>query len=120
MNLSICIPLTFLLLAPMQAFAQESSIESKVRALEDTVQLLERRMASLEAELREQSAPASIPSGKENWRKLEKGMSEADVERLLGSPSKIDAYGPMTIWHYGGGSVRFDGDSRTVNAWFEP
>lgn len=51
------------------------------------------------------------------------GMSEEDVEKLLGSPSRVDALGFVTIWHYGslrGGQVRFDGASRKVDSWNEP
>ena len=114
--------LAIFLLAPVQVDAQES-VETKVRALEETVQLLERRVAFLEAEIREQSAPASVPAGKGNWRKLRNGMSEGEVESLLGSPSKVNANQAFFIWYYdypSGGDVRFDGRSRKVEAWSEP
>lgn len=99
-----------------QAFAQ-SSAESRVDKLEDTVRALERRVLTLEDQLRQRNAPLAIPSDKANWRKLQPGQSEAEVEKLLGSPSRIDAFGPFTIWHYGDtsrGRVQFDGRSRTV------
>lgn len=115
--------LSVLLLAPNgQAFAQ-SSTESRVDKLEEAVRFLERRVATLEDQLRQRNATPSIPPDKVNWRRLKKGLSEADVERLLGNPTKVDAFGPMTIWHYGdlhGGQVEFDGESRTVEAWHEP
>lgn len=116
------VALAFLLVAPVQVFAQES-VESRVRGLEETVQLLERRVASLEAELRERSAPARVTPGKENWRKLRNGMSEGEVELLLGSPSKVNANQNFFTWYYGypsGGDDRFDTRSRKVNGWSEP
>ena len=115
-------PLLLLLAATGGASAQ-STVESRVQKLEETVRVLERRVADLEAQLRERSALAPVASDKVKWRKLQKGMSEGDVEKLLGSPSKVDAYGSFTIWHYGdpfGGKVQFDGRSRAVTGWHEP
>ena len=93
-----------------------------MQKLEDTIRVLERRVAALEDQLHEQ-APAGVASGKVNWRKLQKGMSESDVEQLLGSPSKVDVYGSFTLWHYGyplGGQVQFDPNTRGVTSWHEP
>lgn len=80
-----------------------------------------RRVATLEDQLRQRNAAPSIPPDKVNWRRLQEGQSEADVEGLLGSPSKVDAFGNFTIWHYGdeGGQVHFDG-KRKVSEWHEP
>lgn len=120
MSRCIWIALVLFLVTPVQGLAQES-LESKVRTLEETVQLLERRVTSLEAELREQSAPASVPSGKENWRKLQHGMSPDDVEMLLGSPEKVHSTSVTITWYYpSGGHVRFDTRSRKLEAWREP
>lgn len=104
-----------------QTFAQ-SSAESRVDKLEETVRILERRVATLEDQLRQRNAALSIPPGKANWRKLQKGLSETDVERLLGSPTKVAVYNSFTTWEYGsdGGEVHFDPDSRTVSGWLEP
>lgn len=116
------VPLLLLLAATGEVSAQ-SNFESRVQKLEETIRVLERRVADLEEQLRERSAPAPVASDKVNWRKLQKGMSEGDVEKLLGSPSKVDAFGSFTIWHYGypsGGRVQFDGRSRTVEGWHEP
>jgi hypothetical protein len=104
-----------------QVFAQ-SSAESRVDKLEETVRILERRVATLEDQLRQRNAAPSIPPDKVNWRRLKKGLSEADVEGLLGSPTKVDAFGTFTIWHYGedDGQVEFDSKSRAVTEWHEP
>ena len=111
-----------LLLASSQLFAQ-SSDDARVQKLEEAIRVLERRVASLENQLRERNASAPVASGQRNWRKLKKGMSEGDVEQLLGSPSKIDMLGPISIWYYDyplGGDVKFDSDKHTVTAWSEP
>jgi hypothetical protein len=116
-------PLALLLfcLATTGGVSAQSNVEPRVQKLEETVRVLERRVADLEAQLRERSTPAPVASDKVNWRKLQKGLSEADVERLLGSPSKVDAYGSFTVWHYGsGGEVQFDGRNRSVTGWHEP
>lgn len=105
-----------------QVFAQ-SSAESRMDKLEETVRILERRVATLEDQLRQRNAAPSISPDKVNWRRLQKGLSEAEVERLLGSPTKVDAFGTFTIWHYGdsdSGRVHFDAKSRTVTEWHEP
>jgi len=109
----------FLLLASGEVFAQ-SSVDARVQKLEDTIRVLERRVSSLEDQLREKHVPARVASDKLNWRKLEKGMSEAEVEQLLGSPTKVDMYGVYFVWSYDRGEVRFDGSTSTVTGWHEP
>jgi SmpA / OmlA family len=119
---NLLLPLFMILANSEHAFAQLSA-ESRVNRLEETVRALERRVLTLEDQLRQRNAPLAIPSDKANWRKLQPGQSEAEVEKLLGSPSRIDAFGPFTIWHYGNTSrarVEFDGRSRTVTGWNEP
>lgn len=115
-------PLLLLLATSGEASAQ-SNVESRVQELEETVRVLERRVADLEEQLQARSASTPVASDKVNWRKLQKGMSEVDVEKLLASPSKVDVFGSFTIWHYGypsGGQVQFNGRSRTVEEWHEP
>lgn len=114
------IALSFLLVVAGEVFAQ-SSVDSRVQRLEETIQILERRVASLETQLREQSSASSVAIDKVNWRKLKHGMSERDVESLLGSPSKVDANQVFFTWYYGDrGYVRFDTTSRKVDGWREP
>lgn len=113
----------FLLFAETGAVSAQSSAESRLEKLEETVRVLERRVATLEEQLRQRSAVTAVPPDKVNWRKLQQGMSETEVEKLLGSPFKVDAFGSFTVWHYGypfGGRVKFDGGSRTVSGWNEP
>src|SRR5262245_48408232 len=116
---SLLAALVFFLATSGQVPAQ-SNIDSRVQKLEETIQALERRVASLEAQLRERSAPAGAPPGKEGWRKLQSGMTESEVERLLGSPSKVDANPVVVHWQYERGYVEFDARSHTVRGWSEP
>ncbi len=112
-----------LLLAVSEAVLAQSNVESKVQKLEETIHVLERRVTDLEAQLSKRKALIPVASDKATWRQLQKGMSEGDVENLLGSPSKIDMFGTFTVWYYGypsGGRVQFDGASREVTSWFEP
>jgi len=100
----------------------ETSSESRMAKLEEAVRVLEQRVVALEDQLRAPAAPTGSASVKANWRKLRNGMSESDVEQILGSPSKVDNYGSFFFWHYdypSGGHVKF-GRSRTVEGWSEP
>lgn len=109
----------FLLFASGQLFAQ-SSIDAQMQKLEAAVKALEQRVASLESQLRERSAPASVVPSKANWRKLEKGMSANEVEQLLGSPSRVDTFSSFSKWNYAsGGDVTFN-DRGKVIGWSEP
>jgi outer membrane protein assembly factor BamE (lipoprotein component of BamABCDE complex) len=66
---------------------------------------------------------AEVSQSTRNWRQLRMGMTEGDVEQLLGVPGKVDANQYSTTWYYGypvGGTVRFGGSSRTVESWREP
>ncbi|MNF97322.1 hypothetical protein D3C84_801480 [compost metagenome] len=73
--------------------------------------------------MRQRNAAPSMPPDKVNWRRLQKGLPEAGVERLLGSLTKVEAFDGFTIWHYGdpdGGEGQFDAKSRAVSGWQEP
>lgn len=56
------------------------------------------------------------------WRQLNKYMNQAQVEALLGPPTKIDSGSALTFWFYGypvGGTVKFTPDG-TIYGWNEP
>jgi hypothetical protein len=118
----------------------DTDSDARVTKLEQTVQRLEQRVASLEAQLHVTSAPISaVPPlvttapepasvapaqvsatpGIENWRKLHKGMKEAEVKQLLGSPTRIVPFTYSVHWFYGSAYVDFD-NSRKVQDWHEP
>jgi hypothetical protein len=104
------------------AVEAQPDIDAKVERLEHTIRVLERRLEALEEQLRQRNALPAAVTDKAGWRKLQRGMSESDVEKLLGSPTRVDAMGVYTFWHYGprGGRVTFEGSSRTLYAWSEP
>jgi outer membrane protein assembly factor BamE (lipoprotein component of BamABCDE complex) len=111
-----------LLLFGIGEVSAQSTTETRLEKLEQTIQLLDRRVGTLEEQLRQRSANPSVAQDKVNWRKLQRGMSEGEVEKLLGSPLRVEG-GPYTTWYYGdriAGSVTFDGRSRTVYSWNEP
>ena len=113
---------SLLFLCGFNDVSAQPNLEAKVEKLEHTIRALERRIEALEEQLRQRSSRTPVASDKMNWRKLQRGMSEGEVEKLLGSPARVDAMGAFTFWHYGdhGGRVTFEGGSRTVYAWSEP
>ena len=110
-----------LLLASTQLFAQ-STVDERVERLEETVRVLERRVATLEDQLHERNAPAADAPSPSKWHEMERGMSEGDVEKLLGSPARVDASSEFqTVWYYPGAAwVKFHAGSRKVVAWRQP
>lgn len=116
------IGLATLVLVSSQSIAQESA-ESGTLKLQETVRVLEQRVAAIEAQLRKTGTPTRVVAGKPNWRGLQVGMKQGDVEQLLGSPSRVDVSPVSTRWYYGDhreGEVQFDTDSRRVKGWREP
>ena len=109
--------------------ADQSNGEARLAEVERIAEQLQQRVAALEA-LLAQTPPPKAPIGSpgnaqdiRNWRQLRKKMTESDVERLLGSPTKVDNFGTFIVWAYDpptGGSVQFDADSGKVEGWHEP
>jgi hypothetical protein len=107
-------------IASGQVFAQ-SAVDSQIQKLEESVKALERRVASLEAQLGGRPSASQVAPDKVNWRKLKSGMTENDVEQLLGSPERVVASAGFVLWSYPSfGGVKFDGRSHTVTGWSEP
>lgn len=117
----------FLWLPSAAAFAQADS-DSRLSELERVVQQLQRRLDIIEAQIHiTEPKPVVIKPGNskdiQNWRQLRQGMTEQEVERLLGSDSKVDVNKYFFTWYYSypsGGRVQFDPKSRSVEAWNEP
>jgi hypothetical protein len=108
------------LLAASQVFAQ-SGADPRIERLEQSIKALEGRVSSLEAQLAERPPAASqaVPANAK-WRKLKNGMTESEVEQLLGSPERVASMSIGVLWDYpSAGSVSF-GKSHTVIAWSEP
>ena len=121
-TLSLLAAASLLALGSSHVLAQPSA-EARIEKLEETVRTLERRVEVLEEQLRQRQRPSSSTADKSNWRQLRRGMSDSEVEKLLGSPTRVDAYGSFTVWYYGsgpGGRVQFESRSGTVESWSEP
>ena len=126
LKITVCI---IILIAPGCALSEPAS-EARIADLERTVQNLQQRLAALEARLHpadEGERTTSIKPGnshdKQNWGQLRTGMSEHEVERLLGSPEKIVVYSEYSFnwfYNYPRCVVRFNAQSRKVNGWQEP
>jgi hypothetical protein len=111
-----------LCVATSAAMAQ-SSDDVRVRRLEDTIRNLELRVSALESQQRETSTPTSAPAANTNWHRLKTGMSEVEVVKLLGDPSKVNTRESYFNWLYGSpasGFVQFDSKSRKVKSWSAP
>ncbi|TNJ38353.1 outer membrane protein assembly factor BamE [Chlorobaculum thiosulfatiphilum] len=114
-----------ILIAPKLALSETIS-EARIVELEHTVQNLQHRVASLEAcfpkaDDGEWNIPIKPGNSQDlkNWRQLRRGMSENEVERLLGSPAKIMAFSSFSEWYFRGGTVNFNGSGK-VDGWHEP
>lgn len=103
--------------------ARNNQLDSKVLALRRQVNSLQAKLTAQEdKDVAEQKQPRW--KNRENWRRLRKGMTKAQVKAILGPPGKIradDYYGDT--WYYPDvldGEVSFDGDSERVDGWEEP
>jgi len=102
--------------------------ETEVGRLQSRITQLETRLQEMEGLLKE--CEEARKSGqleqfgwqnKKNWRKLTKGMPEAQVKSTLGEPSKV-IQGVKTLWYYPNiycGYVTFDEKGRVIG-WNEP
>jgi hypothetical protein len=105
-----------------QGPGNNSELVRRVDILEAMIVSLQKRVDALERQGATRTV-ATIPAGRESWRRLSKGMSMADVRSILGEPAKVNA-GPLTTWYYlsgvfSSGNVVFDSSSR-VMSWAEP
>src|SRR5262245_4019836 len=105
-----------------EVLARVEGLTERMVATQERVETLlaqlEQTQAALAAAQAEQAAPAVAPGNGappprpayERLRSVKRGMSRADVERLLGEPTYVDnGTGGWTTWYYGyGRSVSFD------------
>jgi hypothetical protein len=93
----------------------------KVAELEHKVQKLESMPRDREDSSTEWNKPDHGWQNKKNWRLLKLGMTEDQVEKILGNPVK-HIQGVRTLWYYPSiycGYVSFDENGRLAG-WNEP
>ena len=92
----------------------------KIEQLENRVSILENIIA--DNSNKKTQNRTTITSDKQMWRKLNKGMDQDNVRKLLGEPLTIDA-GPITRWYYTtthfDSYVLFDNENKVLG-WREP
>ena len=122
MTFRTAIPLAMLALLGAFPAAADQDTHARLLELETQVKSLQARVTSLEAQAQPPSPTAESNPTNSAWRKLKQGMTEANVEQLLGSPTKVVANPVFIRWVYGDGlaHVMFDSNSHTVEGWSEP
>ena len=105
-------------------FAQEEEVkklQNKVYELEGKIKLLESLLKGSNKDINKQIKEEFGWQNKKNWRNLSVGMSEDEVQELLGDPVKY-IEGVRTLWYYPNiycGYVSFGEDGRLIG-WNEP
>ena len=105
-------------------FAQEEEVKklhSKISELEGKIKLLENLLKGSDKDINKQINDEFGWQNKKNWRNLSIGMTEKEVQELLGDPVK-SIEGVRTLWYYPNiycGYVSFGEDSRLIG-WNEP
>jgi len=103
-----------------------AELQTRVTRLESLVAALIHRVSELEGSDQSAERPAPVVRreagwrDRSNWRRLQKGMSMAQVTRLLGEPDQVSTLTYTIIWRFGGGNVTFDARSNRVDGWSEP
>ena len=105
-----------------------SAEEDEIQRLQKKISELEERIRGLETLLNEYQIKESVQvssvyewENKKNWRKLEIGMNESQVQKILGEPAKM-IKGVRTLWYYPNkycGYVSFD-ENGCLSGWNEP
>ena len=76
-----------------------SSVAGDEKSLEQRFAELETRIAALEAQLNVTEQIEEPWKNSAIWQSIQNGMSEAEVEKLLGEPSRI-VHRVFTTWYY--------------------
>lgn len=96
-----------LALACSTAGAQDA--DARLKALENQVEELKKRVDVLEGR---SPAATQAPVQCPGWDRLRISMTEAEVRNVLGAPTKIDATPLQARWRYPCGTAYFDADTK--------
>jgi hypothetical protein len=103
--------------------ASAQSIDDRINDMERRIEQLEKRLAQPAAPVRSANPATTRPDGwrqRDNWRALRRGMTESEVRSLLGEPSKVNAFGSLTVWEYPGEGRAQLGRDGKLEGWGEP
>ena len=112
-----------LVILSFSAYSQESTINQltkRIEQLENRVTILEKNIAdSNNKEIQKENV---VATDKQKWRKLNKGMYQDEVRKLLGEPLSVES-NVFTHWYYSNSTLQsyviFD-DNNRVYGWKEP
>ena len=100
-------------------FPQELTLpqlQQKLIELEQRVRVLEKALLA-QGRTPADANNTQVPAGRAAWRRLQRGMSPAQVRRLLGEPERVFVLANQTHWYYSQGSVVFVNEN--LFAWNE-
>lgn len=133
--LVIVASITLLDVAPCGAQNDDNAaLRNEVQEMRQTIDSLNNKVRDLEQKLadRPPATPATAPippatradagqDAGERWSEVKRGMSKAEVETLIGQPSRTMDVSTRTVWYYqysnmGSGSVVFADDGRVIDS----
>ena len=99
-----------MLLALAWSAAAAQSPDDRIRALENEVQSLKKRLDVLEG--RPAAAPAPAATDCPGWDRLRMSLTQAEVRALLGEPARVESTPVQIKWRYPCGTAYFDVDTK--------
>ena len=98
-----------------------SKLKKKIEVLEEKIEKLEFLLDQYNHTIENRAAGDYGWQNKKNWRRLEIGMTAAQVKKFLGEPRKV-IQGIKTLWYYPStysGFISFDKNGN-ITGWHEP
>ena len=93
-------------------------LNNKIKKLEQRLDKLENKKTSSSSNNLNQQQNNQRQNNVNPWRLLKKGMSQKQVEEILGEPFRVSVYSQLddVWWYSNGGKVKFD-DYGRVTGW---